>query len=352
MAQRGLLPSGMAGWLAVIAIVVFSACGGVRPRARVEVVPPTATVATTAPAATPSATPTASGPRTVTLRAVGDVMLARSVAAHVTEADPAGPFAGVQALLADGDITVGNLECALSERGTPAPKGYTFEAPPLAARGLADAGFDVVAMANNHSMDFGGTALLDSLDALADAGVGVAGAGRDAAEAAAPVIVERNGYRVAFLAFADVPPESGGYDVRSWAAGPDAPGIAWLDPDAVTEAVSRAAEYADFVVVLFHWGIEGSQTVTAAQRSMGHAAIDAGATLVIGSHPHVLQEVEEYGGGLIAYSLGNFVFDGFEGAANETGILSVTLGEDGVESWEMLPAEIGWDGLPRAAGQS
>ncbi|MGB4863195.1 MAG: CapA family protein, partial [Tepidiformaceae bacterium] len=122
---------------------------------------------------------------------------------------------------------------------------------------------------------------------------------------------------------------------------------AWADTASVTNAVHTAAASADLVVVMLHFGIEYATEPNATQQRLAHAAIDAGATLVIGSHPHVLQEVEEYGGGLIAYSLGNFVFDGFDGSANETAILEVTLSASGVESWKLVPVDIVKNGLPR-----
>ena len=126
-----------------------------------------------------------------------------------------------------------------------------------------------------------------------------------------------------------------------------APGVAWATPENVTTAVAAAREAADIVVVAFHFGAEYAATPSQSQRDIARAAIDAGASLVIGSHPHVLQEVEEYGGGLIAYSLGNFVFDGFEGASNTSAILNVTLAPDGaILAWSLTPVQIGFDGLP------
>lgn len=295
-------------------------------------------------------TPTATGPRwPVTLAAAGDVMLARSVANSVTDEDPGGPFAHVRDLLAGADIAVVNLECAVSDLGAPEPKAYTFRAPPLAAQGLAEAGIDAVALANNHAGDYGPEALLDTLARLDAAGVASAGAGLDDSRAYGHVIVERAGVRFAFLSFAEIPLEGSGYDIEDWRAGPGAPGIAWLDDDRVLTAIATARGDADVVVVLFHYGHEGHSSRSSRQVVISHAAIDAGATLVIGTHSHVLQEVEEYGSGLIAYSLGNFVFDGFDEypGGTDSAILQVTLGPEGVQSWELVPAVIGWDGLPR-----
>jgi poly-gamma-glutamate synthesis protein (capsule biosynthesis protein) len=273
-------------------------------------------------------------------------MLARGVAFAVTEDDPAGPFAFTRDILEAADVTVGNLECALSDRGEPEPKSYTFRGPPLAAEGLALAGFDAVALANNHALDYGPDALADTWSHLETAGIAHAGSGVDADSAAAPAFIEVRGVRVAVLSFADVPSEAG-YWMRGWEAAEDEPGIAWADVEAVKAATRAAAAEADVVIVMFHFGAEGSTQPIAAQRELARAAVDSGADLVIGSHPHVLQEVEVYGAGLIAYSLGNFVFDGFEGLANESAILRVSFGPAGITGWDLVPVDIGYDGLPR-----
>ncbi|MBA4181443.1 MAG: hypothetical protein C0506_12705 [Anaerolinea sp.] len=292
----------------------------------------------------PAVTPQPRWP--VTIAAVGDIMLARSVSAAITPEQPDGPFAHVREILRSADLTVGNLECAISDGGFAEPKSYTFRAPPLAASGLAVAGFDLVSLANNHSLDFGRDALLDTIETLRLASVAVVGAGRDAGEAYGYRVLVTKGVRVAFLAMGEVPNE-GGYNMRTWTAAPAEPGIAWADEERLAATVREAAEAADIVVVMFHFGVEGSTEPSGRQRQLARSAIDAGANLVVGSHPHLLQEVEAYGRGLIAYSLGNFVFDGFEGEANESGILLVGFAADGSLSWRMEPVTIGLDGLPR-----
>ncbi len=273
-------------------------------------------------------------------------MLGRSVAAAITDDSPSGPFAHVAGIHQAPDITVGNLEVVLSELGRAEPKSYTFRGPTLGAAGLAAAGFDLVALANNHSMDFGAEAMLDGKAILAAASVEAAGAGANAGEAWAHAVLERNGTRIAFLSIAEVPDEAG-YSMGAWAAGEDSPGIAWLGDERLATAVGAARAEADIVVVLAHFGLEGTSSPTARQRQIARLAIDSGASLVVGSHPHVLQEVEEYGGGLIAYSLGNFVFDGFDGIANRSAVLVTTFDPAGAISWNLEPVTIGWDGLPR-----
>lgn len=292
--------------------------------------------------------PTATAPPRVTLAAVGDVMLARSVGERIVNDGPSVPFAGVESILAPADLAVANLECVITDRGVPQPKAYTFRAPAAAADSLSLAGLDVIGLANNHSLDYGPEALADTLDLLDERGIAAVGAGT-LATAHAPAVVERHGLRVAFLSFVDVPVESrSGFDTRNWIATESALGVAWADPDQIAAHVSRARPLADVVVVLIHFGWEGRTTPSEAQRAEARAAIDAGASLVLGAHPHVLQGVERYGGGLIVYSLGNFVFDGFEGLENYSAIFHATLTPEGVGDYGFTPVVIE-GGLPRLA---
>jgi poly-gamma-glutamate capsule biosynthesis protein CapA/YwtB (metallophosphatase superfamily) len=287
--------------------------------------------------------------RRVNLQAVGDMMFARTVGKQILEKGPGIVFGGVQSVFDSADVLVGNLECALTTSSIPQAKSYTFAAPPEAAQALAMAGFDVVSLANNHAMDFGSQGLADSLDNLRTAGIRGVGAGANATAAHAPVILERNGLRLAFLAYVDVPAEKEGFDARSWIATDMRPGIAWADPAQIAVDVSATKELADIVIVQLHSGYEISAYIPALspnQRAAAHAAIDAGAALVLGSHSHVLQPIEEYHGGLIAYSLGNFVFDGYLGIVNATIILRVVLTPAGVESYDWVPVLIE-NGLPQ-----
>lgn len=291
---------------------------------------------------TPSPTPTPT--RRVTLAAVGDIMLARSVGEQALAKGPSVVFAGVQPELSSADLTVGNLETSISDEGTPAAKGYTFRAPPATVNALTAGGFDVVSQANNHALDYGPVALADTRRLVEGQGILVVGAGADLAQAGQPAIVERNGLRVAFLGFVDTQAE-GSYNEANWAATATSPGVAWATPDAITTTVRAAKARADLVVVMLHAGIEYASTPSPSQQSLAEAAIDAGASLVLGAHPHVLQPVVRYHGGVIAYSLGNFVFDGFDPPANTTAIFDAVLTPAGVESWKLLPVSI-VDGLP------
>lgn len=271
-------------------------------------------------------------------------MLARSVGARVLDEGPGVVFAGVAPVLKAADIAVVNLECAIAASGEPEAKGYTFRAPPVAASALSLAGVDIVSLANNHSLDYGPEALAETLKLLAARGVAAAGAGPDAGAARAAVILEHNGLRIAFLAAADVPAE-GSFSRSTWEAATGKPGLAWLDTELLVADIVAARAHADVVVVMLHFGVEFSDGPGARQREQARTAIDAGATLIIGHHPHVLHEVEEYRGGLIAYSLGNFVFDGFDPPSNTSAILEVEFVPGGIRSHRLIPVEV-IDGLP------
>ena len=278
------------------------------------------------------------------LMAVGDMMLDRKPAYAIKSIGSMAPFEQVASTLLSADISVGNLECAITERGTAESKTYTFRAPTLAAQSLQLAGFDLLTLANNHSLDFGEDGLLDTLEALHTNQILAVGAGENKARAFAPVIIEKNGIKLAFLAYLDI--QSWRYDYQAWEATDEEPGIAWAHPEIMTQAIRNAKQLADFVIVLMHFGLEGEYPPTQQQIEIAHRAIDSGALLVIGAHPHIIQPLEVYKNGLIAYSLGNFVFDGFTGSANQSAILHVTLSTSGIESYRLIPVEIDTKGFP------
>jgi poly-gamma-glutamate synthesis protein (capsule biosynthesis protein) len=276
---------------------------------------------------------------TITLAAVGDLMLARSLGRALQRDPNDSPFAGVRDALRGANVTVGNLECAIGTSGKRARKSFTFLAPPAAAVSVADAGFDIVSLANNHSLDYGGEALASTMQLLDGVGVRHAGAGMNRAQAHQPALIDVKGVRLAFLGCVNTGAE-GRYRRSMWEATDDRAGVAWGVPDDVKADVLAAKAQADLVIVMMHAGVEGRRRVNAVQRGIAQTAVDAGAALVIGAHPHVLQPVERYGNGVIAWSLGNFVFDGFRGVANQTGIMQVTLGREGVRDVALLPAVI------------
>jgi poly-gamma-glutamate capsule biosynthesis protein CapA/YwtB (metallophosphatase superfamily) len=271
--------------------------------------------------------------RRVVIAAVGDVLLDRGVRDAISRRGVDALFSGAAPEIARADLAVCNLECPLSRRGLRAAKPFSFRGDPEHAAALARAGFDAASLANNHTLDFGRTALLDTAAALEAAGVAAVGAGATREEAMRPRFVERNGLRIALLGYCQLFIE--GTTPRA-----DAPGVSAGDEEAFVASVRAAAARADAVVVLVHWGAEYRARPTAAQRDLARRLVDAGATFVAGAHPHVLQPVERSGGAVVAYSLGNFVFDQRREEASDTAVLLVTIGAAGVEAVDAVPMRI------------
>jgi poly-gamma-glutamate synthesis protein (capsule biosynthesis protein) len=281
---------------------------------------------------------------TVDLRAVGDIMLGRGVAERAQQHGDDTIFARVQPLLA-GDLAIGNLESPLTDRQGPLRPGpYRMPAPAAFAQSLAAAGFDALSLANNHALDVGPAGLQDAVEALDGAGIAPLGVGPDGAAAYAPVKLQHGGIRIALLGFnAVADPEDRPDESAGW-------GRAWLD-EAALDAVRAARTDAGVVVVIVHWGQEYADQPNADQRAWAHKLVDAGADLIIGSHPHVLQPFEvvttEARTSVVAYSLGNFIFDqGFSHATSTSVVLRVLLDNDGVALAAAAPIEI-IDGQPR-----
>ena len=275
----------------------------------------------------------------VRLLFVGDIMLddgpGRAIAAG------RDPFADFADEFARADVRIGNLECPIASSGKAmASKIYAFRANPQVIEKLSGR-FDAVSVANNHSGDYGHEAFLETLSLLDIAGVKAFGGGRNLTEAHAPYLVERNGLRIAILGYNEFKP-------RAFEAGPDWPGIAWSEDSHVVRDIQAArAAGADIVIPFMHWGWERERAPTPRQRQLARLMIDAGADAVVGNHPHVTQGSEIYEGKPIIYSLGNFVFDGFElPAAKEGWLLRMSVSHEGVQHWEVVPAYMDADGLP------
>ncbi len=267
--------------------------------------------------------PTRSTTRPVTIAFAGDVHFAGSLAGRL--ADPAsamGPLAGT---LARADLAIVNLETAVTQRGAPQPKQYTFRAPPAAFTALADAGIDVATMANNHGLDYGPVSVPDALAAARAAGLPVIGIGQDAAAAFRPWIAEVKGQRIAFLAATAVLDDQ----LRSsWSAGPDRPGLATAfdgDNAALVAAVEAVRPQVDTVVVDMHYGSDLQTCPTAIQRGVVEDVVRAGADIVVGQHAHVLLGGGYDGSAYVHYGLGNFQFYSSHGPTAQTGVLELTV---------------------------
>jgi poly-gamma-glutamate capsule biosynthesis protein CapA/YwtB (metallophosphatase superfamily) len=279
------------------------------------------------------AVPHTAGAEKIVLTAVGDIMLAGSGVATFAKRGYEYPFAATERELRRADITVGNLEAPLSRKGTEfTGKKFRFKASPKAAAALRAAGFSVVTLANNHIMDFGSVGLQETMENLASEKISFTGAGENLAAARRPALVERKGMKIAFLAYSLTQPLE--FFAAESRAG-TAPGYSRL----FREDIRQAKLIADYVVVSFHWGAELATFPKSYQVDAGRRAIDAGADLVIGHHPHVLQGVERYRRGLILYSLGNFAFGSTSRHADTSIIARITL-DGAVKEVELLPLNV------------
>ena len=273
----------------------------------------------------------------VTFAFAGDVHFEGEIRGRL-DADPASVLAGVAPALSEADIAMVNLETAITERGTPAPKDFTFRAPATAFDALDAGGVDVVSMANNHGMDYGPEGLADSLAAEAATGFPVVGIGNNRAEALAPYTATVNGQRIAILAATDVLDAN---LISSWTATDSQAGLASAkDREPLLAAVRAARDEADTVVVFLHWGTEGQTCPNDRQPGLAQDLVDAGADVVVGSHAHRLIGAGRRGEALVAYGLGNFVFYTSGGAGAQTGVLRVTVTGRHVDTYSWEPAII------------
>jgi len=269
----------------------------------------------------------------IVIGAVGDIMLAGRWTPLLRDQGYDHPFGGVAATLAASDINLANLESPIAHGGREyTAKRFRFRAEPEVAAAVRKAGFNLVTLANNHSMDFGAGALAETMANLEAAGVAWIGAGKDLAEARRAAIFTVKGKKIAFLGYSLTQP------VEFFAAG-QRPGTAPGYEQFFIPDIARARREADYVIVSFHWGKEGCDTPTPFQRSIAHKAIDAGADVIIGHHPHVLQGIERYGNGIIFYSLGNFTFASKSRAADQSVIIRLRL-NDAQREAEILPLDV------------
>ncbi|WP_411349590.1 CapA family protein [Paenibacillus sp. WLX2291] len=289
--------------------------------------------ASTTPTLEPQ-TDTAPDGRTVTMNFGGDVMFSGKVGELLAQKGYDYPYQYVSKLFTSDDLTVVNLETPVTSSDTTAAnKTYTFKSSPEALPHMAAAGIDAVNLANNHILDQGVGGLTDTIKQLDQSGVSYVGAGNDSTRAYQPMYFERKGIKIALLGFSRVIPET------SWNAGKNQPGVATAyDATAAQAAIREAKSNADLVVVVAHWGVERSDTTVDHQTDLAHRFIDAGADLVVGGHPHVLQGLEQYKGKWIAYSTGNFIFTrSLTEKTWDTGVFQAVCSVKGECSMKVIP---------------
>ncbi|MDI6883217.1 MAG: CapA family protein [Patescibacteria group bacterium] len=251
----------------------------------------------------------------ITVLAVGDIMLDRGVEYIIKtkgEGDYKFPFLRIAQDLEKADILFGNLEGPISDKGERVGSQYSFRAEPESIEGLTFAGFDVLSLANNHLLDYGREALESTMRILNRNKIIFVGAGFEEKEAFSVKIKEIKGTKIGFLAFTNLGPEI-------WKASQENSGIAWFserDIEKVKQDIKKTKEKVNVLIVSFHSGEEYTEEPTPSQIYFARSFIESGADLVLGHHPHVIQRIEKYQSGWIAYSLGNFVFD--QGFSQET----------------------------------
>lgn len=283
-------------------------------------------------------------PPEITLTFAGDVHFEDRVAELLD--DPATTFGPVAAELADGDLTMVNLETPISTRGQAEDKRYLFRAPDAAVPALTEAGVDVVSLANNHSMDYGREALFDTVRTAEAGGLGTVGVGQDADEAFTALHRTVQGVDVAILAFSQVDDLA-----DEWAATEDRSGMAMaFDTERVYAAVREARATSDLVVVLPHWGAENDACPTGRQQDLARGLVEAGADVIVGAHAHVLQGAGYLGGAYVAYGLGNFLWYSsglHEPYSARAGVLRLTVRDREVTRSEFVPTVTSDTGQPQ-----
>ncbi|WP_433049173.1 CapA family protein [Dactylosporangium sp. CS-033363] len=296
--------------------------------------PPAAAAASPAPSVT-----TSPPPAELRLAFAGDVHFMERTAKLL--ANPETAFGPIASTLADADMTVVNLETAITSRGTPEPKTYHFRTEPKAIDALKAAGIDAVTIANNHILDYGRVGLLDTLDALHAAQYPYFGAGKNTDDAYAPLYTTVKGVKIALLGFSQV------HELAStWGPGPDKPGVALaFDTKRAVAAVTAARAQSDLVIVFNHWGEEANSCANGEQKTFAAQLAKAGADLIIGAHAHTLQGSGWLGSTYVAYGMGNFLWYGTS-KSTETGVLRLTVRARSVIRTEFLPAVVSDTGQP------
>ena len=336
--------------LTVAALALLSACGdaGDDPG---QAAPATQTT-TVAEATTTTERPTTTAQRAgstreptgepVTLAFGGDVHFEGAIESRLS-ANPATTLGPIVGVLRRADLAVVNLETAITERGTPAPKDFTFRAPPPALAALKEAGVDVASMANNHGLDFGVVGLRDSLAAAKAAKFPVVGVGRNADEAYRAHLVTVKGQRIAVIGATQVLDSN---LAAAWTAGDGKPGMASAyEESRLLAAVRAARQSADTVVVDLHWGRELVNCPIDRQRALAPKLVAAGADVVVGSHAHILLGGGYLRGAYVHYGLGNFVFYSRGGLTAQSGVLLLTTQGRAITASRWVPAVIS-GGIP------
>ena len=254
--------------------------------------------------------------RKFTIVAVGDIMLDRNVGKAIRNNGYQSILAKVRDLTRSADIAFANLECPLAKSGAHSPGDCIFRADPETIKVVLDGGFDIVSLANNHTLDAGAEALRNTLDVLEENSIAYCGARREKDKAWEPTYLTADGYTIGFMAYTHLP---------SYVQG------SWADVDereVLAGQLATARQNCDLLFVSVHWGQEYKTEPETENVELAHFLVDNGADVVFGHHPHVLQGIEVYKNCPIFYSAGNFVFDQKDGERMESAMFSLTYSEN------------------------
>ncbi|MDI6817659.1 MAG: CapA family protein [Actinomycetota bacterium] len=281
---------------------------------------------------------------TIFFLGLGNTSFGGQVAEMIEDKGIEEPFSDISTVLKNGDVVLGNLESALAPGTSPSEdKSYYMRGTPEAAKGMKAAGINLVSLANDRIMYFGDNGLRSTVNALNQAGIASAGAGNNSQEAYTSKIINVKGKKVALLAFSDVTADG------ELATSDQAGTACFPERNEISAIIREAAKESDYLIISCHWGEEFGDAIGEHQRRFARRAIDAGADIVMGHHPHAMHGIELYNGKLIAYSMGDFIFAPGTIDYNETFILKLSLAKGMIVGAEVVPVVIDYNGKPSIA---
>jgi len=281
-------------------------------------------------------------PSNVSLLMIGDVMLARNIGTMIENGSD--PFVNVKQFFSTQDLVIANLETNISTPGISSVaknKLYTFNAPLKSLQTIKNSGIGIVSLANNHTMDYGSTGLLDMINHLNQNSIPYFGAGSNNTESFSPHYLTVKGVRIGFVGVNDI---ENYYTV----SGNTSPGSAFLNSGLIKTEIQTAKSNSDLVIVFPHWGNEYNLNYNGRQQQYAHEFIDEGADIVVGSHPHVIEPSEIYKGKYIYYSMGNFIFDGMYGIPNASKgeMVEINISNKKITNTHSIPVNLSAYGIP------
>lgn len=275
---------------------------------------------------------------TTSISMVGDIFMDGSVKSYIDKNGGDYPWEMVKEYFQNDDVTIGNLETSITTKDTKWPeKTYNFRGDPKNLKFMKEAGVDVVALGNNHSLDYGYEGFLDTLNHLDKSEIKRVGGGKNKKEAIEGIILDKNDIKIGILSFSRVVPSV------DWYATSKRPGIVGAYDGHIKDVLERVREIkeeVDILVLSIHWGVEGSTTPRKEEIALAKKLIDGGVDIIMGHHPHVLQGIEIYNGKPIFYSLGNFIFGSKDGLTSNTMIAQVSLTGKNIDSIQIIPCVI------------